>query len=144
LGGASDCALSSAAGKGREPVRHHDRARDLTLAAIDGFRDQLVQSSGFKLGVNYGRPPSPDELSGSLELDRHEVLAGLRELHDAHAIVLTGEGDAIRMAHPFSAWPMNFVVSAPEDDRLWWGGCAWDSFGIVAAMGERLDVQGCG
>ena len=36
---------------------------NLTLAAIDGFRDQLLQSSGFKLGVNYGwnkvRFPAP-------------------------------------------------------------------------------------
>ena len=36
---------------------------NLTLAMIDGFRDQLLQSSGFKLGVNYGwnkvRFPAP-------------------------------------------------------------------------------------
>jgi acyl dehydratase len=36
---------------------------NLTLAAIDGFRDQLLVSDGFKLGVNYGwnkvRFPAP-------------------------------------------------------------------------------------
>jgi hypothetical protein len=107
-----------------------------------------IRAEVFATFAREGRPPSPGELSSSLELGGDEVLAGLRELHDAHAIVLTAAGDAVRMAHPFSAWPMNFVVSAPEDDRLWWGGCAWDSFGIVAALGERLDVQthcpGCG
>ena len=36
---------------------------NLTLAMIDGFRDSLVRSEGFKLGVNYGwnkiRFPAP-------------------------------------------------------------------------------------
>src|SRR3990170_1575838 len=36
---------------------------NLTLAMIDGFRDQLLVSGGFKLGVNYGwnkvRFPAP-------------------------------------------------------------------------------------
>ncbi|MBF6096537.1 alkylmercury lyase family protein [Nocardia cyriacigeorgica] len=45
------------------------------------------------------------------------------------------------MAHPFSAAPMAFVVTAADgrDDRRWWGGCASDSFGISAAL--HLDVR---
>jgi len=107
-----------------------------------------IRAEVFGTFAREGRPPSPEELSAKLGIDRAEVLGGLRELHQVHAVVLAPEGDAIRMAHPFSAWPMNFVVSAPEDDRLWWGGCAWDSFGIVAALGEPLEVlthcPGCG
>jgi hypothetical protein len=45
-------------------------------------------------------------------------------------------GDAVRMAHPFSAAPMGFVVRG--GDRLWWGGCAWDSFGIAAEWWEDV------
>jgi hypothetical protein len=85
-----------------------------------------------------GRPPSPAELAESLGLDAGAVSAALRELHDLHAIVLTDAGDAVRMAHPFSAWPMGFVLRGGE--RLWWGGCAWDSFGIVAALREPLEI----
>jgi len=88
-----------------------------------------------------GRPPSIAELARLCGLDDPTVRAALRELHDLHAIVLTADGDAIRMAHPFSAWPMAFVVRALDDpDRLWWGGCAWDSFGIVAALGEDCEI----
>src|SRR3954470_18885589 len=85
-----------------------------------------------------GRPPSPKELANALGLDPAQVDAGLRELHDAHALVLTEAGDGVRMAHPFSAWPMGFVLR--EGDRFWWGGCAWDSFGVVAALRQRLAV----
>lgn len=55
--------------------------------------------------------------------------------------MLNRDGDAIRMAHPFTAAPMAFVLTPLDgtDDRRWWGGCAWDSFGISAAL--HLDVR---
>jgi len=50
------------------------------------------------------------------------------------------------MAHPFSARWMGFVVASKE--QKWWGGCAWDSFGIMAALGRPVLVAttcvGCG
>ncbi len=98
-----------------------------------------VRRDVFETFAREGRAPSPPEVAVRLGLDEEAVTAALRELHDAHAVVLTTAGDAIRMAHPFSAWPMGFVVRA-ADDRMWWGGCAWDSFGIVAALGERLEI----
>src|SRR5919106_154608 len=52
---------------------------NLTLSMIDGFRPQLLESSGFKLGVNYGwnkvRFPAP-VLSGSRIRGSVETLAG--------------------------------------------------------------------
>jgi hypothetical protein len=105
-----------------------------------------IRAAVFDTFAREGRPPSPHELVATLQLDDEQVLAGLRELHDAHAVVLTEAGDPIRMAHPFSAWPMGFVVR--RRDRFWWGGCAWDSFGIMAALGTPLEIltscPGCG
>src|SRR3954454_24785703 len=105
-----------------------------------------VRAHVFATFAAEGRPPSPKELAKALGLVPAQVDAGLRELHDAHALVLTEAGDCIRMAHPFSAWPMGFVLR--EGDRFWWGGCAWDSFGIMAALGRPLEVTttcpGCG
>jgi hypothetical protein len=97
-----------------------------------------------------GRAPSVLELARMCGRTRQDVEEGLRELALRHALVLSPDGDAIRMAHPFSAAPMAFVVSPADgkDDRRWWGGCAWDSFGISAAL--SLDVlidtscPGCG
>lgn len=99
---------------------------------------RAARTSVFTTFAVEGRPPSPAELAEELGASREEVGAALAELHDAHAVVLTPAGDGIRMAHPFSAWPMGFVVR--HGDRLWWGGCAWDAFGIVAALGGTLEI----
>jgi hypothetical protein len=94
-----------------------------------------------------GAAPSLRRVARRLGIDDAAALARLRALHDLHQLVLEPEGDAIRMAHPFSAAPMGFVLRA-ADGRMWWGGCAWDSFGIVAALGEDLEITtrcpGCG
>ncbi len=88
-----------------------------------------------------GRAPSVGELARRTGGDVESTRALLHELADDHALVLALDGDAIRMAHPFTAAPMAFVVTPLDghDDRRWWGGCAWDSFGISAAL--QLDVR---
>jgi hypothetical protein len=98
-----------------------------------------VRALVYRRFADTGAPPSPAEIATALGLDPAETLERLRALHRRHQIVLATGGDAIRMAHPFSAAPMGFVLRA-DDDRLWWGGCAWDSFGIVAALGEEVAV----
>ena len=87
-----------------------------------------------------GRAPSLREIARRAGCTPDQAGHGLAELAERHALVLTPDGDAIRMAHPFSAAPMAFVVTPLDgtDDRRWWGGCAWDSFGISAAL--NLDV----
>lgn len=87
-----------------------------------------------------GRAPSVAEIARVTGSTTKQVRGLLRSLGDAHALVLDADGDAVRMAHPFTAAPMAFVVTPRDgrDDRRWWGGCAWDSFGISAAM--SLDV----
>lgn len=71
-----------------------------------------------------GAPPS---LEG-------EDPALVEQLEQAHVIVRDGAG-AIRMAHPFAAHDEGARVTA--GDRIWRGNCAWDGFGIAAAL--KLD-----
>jgi hypothetical protein len=56
----------------------------------------------------------------------------LRALADQHVVVLDEAGQ-VAMAHPFAAHRRGARVDA--DWRTWWGNCAWDAFGIVAALG---------
>jgi len=81
--------------------------------------------------VESGRAPRADELG-----DARTVTEGWRRLHEAHALVLNAATDEIRMANPFSAVPTAYRVLA--DSRWWYANCAWDAFGILAA----LDVDG--
>ena len=86
-----------------------------------------------------GRPPSIAEVTRLLETTVEAVGDDLAELDARHLIVLSADRDAIRMAHPFSAAPMGFVVRA--GDSRWWGGCTWDSFGISAALGQDVSIE---
>lgn len=94
---------------------------DLTEVALATLRATVYQTL-----ADEGRASSPGELARRLALQPRQVLAGLTVLAERHALVLTQDGDAIRMAHPFSATPMALVVAPADgrDDRRSWGGCA--------------------
>lgn len=93
-------------------------------------RDLELRRLTYARFVELGRAPVPDEISP----DREAVLAGWQRLHDAHALVLErGAPDRIRMANPFSAVPTRYRVDA--GGRSWFANCAWDAFGICAALG---------
>ncbi len=68
-----------------------------------------------------------------------EVEAGWRRLHEAHALVLDTTTGEIRMANPFSAVPTAYRVHTGE--RWWYANCAWDAFGILAALGVDGQVE---
>jgi hypothetical protein len=75
--------------------------------------------------VELGRAPTLQEL----DIDE----AALRRLHDAHWLVLERHRPEIRMANPFSAVPTPHQVET--GGRSWFANCAWDAFGIPAALG---------
>jgi hypothetical protein len=75
------------------------------------------------------------EVAEELGLSSVDVSASFRRLHDAHALVLEPDSLAIRMANPFAAIETPHRVEA--GGRSWYAICAWDSFGIPAAL--RVD-----
>ena len=65
---------------------------------------------------------------------------GLESLAEHHVVVLDDDGRIV-MAHPFAAHTTGARVRS--DGREWWGNCAWDAFGIVAALGlDHATVSG--
>jgi len=94
-----------------------------------------LRNATYRLFTELGRAPTADEVAEETGSGAEDVQSGWRELHEAHALVLDGDG-GIRMANPFSAVPTPYRVRAAGRD--WFANCAWDAFGICVA----LDVDG--
>ena len=94
--------------------------------------DLRVRNSTYALFAAQGRAPSAQEVADDLGMAAGDVRAAWRRLHDAHALVLSPGTAEIRMANPFSAVPSAYRVRA--DGRWWYANCAWDAFGICAAL----------
>jgi hypothetical protein len=90
-------------------------------------RDLDLRRRTYAHMVETGRAPRAEELG-----DADEVVAGWRRLHGAHALVLNPQTDEIRMLNPFSAVPSAYRVRV--GDRWWYANCAWDAFGVCAAL----------
>ena len=90
--------------------------------------------------VDLGRAPTPEEVAAITGRDPAEVTAGWERLHAEHALVLDPATGGIRMANPFSGIPTAYHVQA--DGRWWYANCAWDAFGICAALhaGGRIET----
>jgi hypothetical protein len=95
-------------------------------------RDLGLRALTYGLFVKLGRAPAAHEVAASGGLTAPEVVSGWQRLHDQHAIVLDPATAEIRMANPFSAVPTAYRVLA--DGRWWYANCAWDAFGICAAL----------
>ncbi len=89
--------------------------------------------------LTLGRAPTADEVAVLTEVPVAEVLDGWRELHAQHALVLDETGTGIRMANPFSAVATPYRVRVA--DRWWYAPCAWDAFGICAALHGDGDIE---
>ncbi|MBI5158345.1 MAG: hypothetical protein HZA58_10120 [Acidimicrobiia bacterium] len=94
--------------------------------------DRSLRNITYGLFVELGRAPTVREVAARLERTPDEVAAGWRRLHADHALVLQDRTDEIRMANPFSAVPTAYRVHA--DGRWWFAPCAWDAFGVLAAL----------
>ena len=57
----------------------------------------------------------------------------LRSLADRHVVVLDDDARVV-MAHPFAA-ERDGATRVDGRGRTWFGNCAWDGLGIVAALG---------
>ncbi len=76
--------------------------------------------------------PSTDEIAEALEIDREAVPGLLAALRRKRVLWLEDDGRTIRMAPPFSAVETQHRVEV--DGRTYFANCAWDAFGIPAAL----------
>ncbi|HUF99234.1 MAG TPA: organomercurial lyase [Ilumatobacter sp.] len=94
--------------------------------------DVALRNMTYRLFADSGRAPTAEAVASAIGATVDDVLHGWARLHDAHALVLESGGRHIRMANPFSAVPTAHRVRA--NDRWWYANCAWDAFGVCAAL----------
>jgi len=94
--------------------------------------DIKLRNGTYRRFVELGRAPTAEDIAEILAVPVEDVRAGWRRLHDGHALVLDADLNEVRMVSPFSAVPTPFRVEAAG--RSWYANCAWDAFGIGAAL----------
>jgi hypothetical protein len=94
--------------------------------------DRAVRLSIFRRTADAGRAPAPEEVAAALDLPVEAVHASLRRLAEGRVVVLSPSSLTLWMAHPFSAVPTDFTVSARG--RTYFGNCIWDALGILALL----------
>jgi Alkylmercury lyase len=94
--------------------------------------DLVLRNLTYARFVELGRAPTAAEVAAGGGLDQAGVMAGWERLHARHALVLDQATAQIRMANPFSGVPTAHRVYAAG--RWWYANCAWDAFGICAAL----------
>jgi hypothetical protein len=97
-----------------------------------------LRNTTYRLFVEFGRAPTVGEVASAENSTAELVQAAWRRLHDDHALVLD-DGGELRMANPFSAVPTAYRVHA--GGRWWYANCAWDAFGICAALHTDGDIE---
>jgi hypothetical protein len=89
--------------------------------------------------VEHERPPTTGETALALRLDREFVRDAYKWLGEKHAIFLDPGTLSVRMAHPFSAIPTPYRVHT--NNHTYYANCAWDSFGILAALHQEGRIE---
>ena len=98
-----------------------------------------VRTAIYAAIVRAGRARAPAELAPSLGLDAPAVAGAYRALADAHVIVLRPGTVEIAWAPPFSLVATPFRATAGP--QSWYAPCAWDAFGIPAALRQDAVVD---
>src|SRR3954470_13525581 len=83
--------------------------------------------------------PSTQDLANSLGVDEPSVADAYRALADGHVIVLEPRSLAVRWTPPFSVVPTSFQANLAGE--RWYAPCAWDAFGIPAALHRDAIIE---
>jgi len=98
----------------------------------------VVRRAIYSFVVQTGVVPDVRALESSTGIPAAGVESALEALAEAHVIVLADDRRTIRFAPPFAGIETRFRVSIL--DRTWSAPCAWDSFGIPAALRADADI----
>ena len=88
--------------------------------------------------VRAGEAPGTREIAAATGVSIEAAAGAVRALAEAHVIVLEPGTERIRFAPPFAAVETGFRVES--DARRRFAPCAWDAFGIPAALHRDAEI----
>jgi len=101
--------------------------------------EQRVRYAIYEQTAATGQVPGFQAVASACGLDVEDVAAACRALAEAHILILRPDASALWAAPPFSAVPTAFRVHA--DGRVYYAPCAWDAFGIPAALKTDASID---
>jgi hypothetical protein len=106
--------------------------------------DTAVKLEIYKSIAATTEAPVPADLAAVLHCSAGEVEAAYQRLCQKRLLVLEpGTPSSIRMAPPFSGVKTPHVTKV--EGRSYYANCAWDAFGIAAALHKDADIESvCG
>ncbi len=108
------------------------------MAAPPGVIDPIAFDRDVRLTIaecirERGAVPSLDEVAARVAAPIGAVAESFGRLGAARTMILQPGSTEILSFNPFAAGPTDFQVRAGGRD--WWALCAWDAFGVAAALG---------
>ncbi|MBT8488472.1 MAG: hypothetical protein HKN72_04085 [Gemmatimonadetes bacterium] len=97
-----------------------------------GEFDWMVRTQIYASFARSGHAPSLDDLAATSGAGSARVKGSLLKLRDAHQLALSEDGEAVTMAHPFSARSTAYPVET--SDFVCHANCAWDALAVPAVL----------
>ena len=100
--------------------------------------DLQLRAAVYRHFAERAEAPALAEMCRVMRTPPAEVKAAYARLYARRMLVVMDDGASIRMAPPFSGIPTQHVVRA--NGKEYFANCAWDSFGIPAALHADAEV----
>lgn len=101
--------------------------------------DLQLRAAIYRHFADHARAPAIEEMARALDRPAPEIADGYTRLYARRMLVLMPDGESIRMAPPFSGIETQHQVRALG--KTYFANCAWDSFGIPAALHAEAEVR---
>jgi len=101
--------------------------------------DLEIRQAVYRYLAENGRSPALEEMCDIVGQPPQEIQDAYQRLRARRLLVPSADGRSIRMAPPFSGVETQHRVYVGE--RQYYGNCAWDAFGVIAALGGHGRVE---
>ena len=105
---------------------------------LNGF-DLELRMAVYQHFTRTAGSPTLDMMRQHLGASEQDITDGYRRLYARRLLVPAGDFSSIRMAPPFSGVPTQHRVRVNDID--YFANCAWDTLGVVSALGGTGDVS---